>query len=1199
MRHRRRWGGSRLGTTLLAVAAVATGVVVPVVAAAPAAAVAASAGEWDFVDLGHGWANGINNNGQVTFVKIVTVPSNSGGPSSDYWVGQVWQDGVFRTLGGPDGSPNDGRTSFGLPGDINDDGVVVGTTGDGRYGHPARWTWAGATGAPVDTGVFPNVNNYGVGVGVDAAGDVLGWSAIDGTGSRPFVSAGGTGPLQKLDHASFGANNDVYPCGMADDGTVMLRGGAAGYVLMSGPGATPVPLGLTSAPYCGNNSIGLAHPIASDGTVVGRTSSPDALVVRDPSGTVASYPGSPLTAVAVNSQGVVAGWYLDQFSRAAVLRDGKIIDLSGLFPAGSSGGQALDINDRGDIVGQFTAADGLLHGFVLTTGFGLDVRAYDQDGVELDGDIAPGTDITVEVTVTNPLAQAITGLTFTGGSPLVLDPRSTGTVGFLDAPDDPGAFDLAAGAKRTFSYRLTATRDGIDALTSKVTGTSQGGTELTAGRSVKLVVVDGDKLTKALRKYASVKVISELMQHQYQVYAQAMRQRALDFEQALRKRLSPSEEKAWFGNTGSKAGLVVTNTDRATGLQTQLPAEAVAVHLPRSTYKGYTAEELQDAYNSAFMAEVENGVKKYVKHWGDVAQVAKKGLKDSYYESVMTLAWIHGTATPEQREVAASLWWTFALENARSAKNGYEAVSNEVTQLGNDGAAAWYAVTHSFEQVDQYYEAFRGIVKKEDDFHADLLKIADDNPVRFQQEWAKRDAEIFNKGWPVIADTLAGGGAGKVVEIGASSTRVKATASALFEMAEESGILTRKGAVSTGVSKIPSVASAEGTGVPAALTPELGTQQSMLQAEGRLVVESKDFGNVYEMPNLGGVPERTLDSKAKILGELEKDYQAATGKPLELAEVLKTSSPLRKEGDVAKLELTAGKSGKAAMVDGGMPEAALGEANYWHSPTSPDQLPGWKTLPKVRQEAAIAEWKKANERWEAWVNPAPGSKEAKLREVVGQRATVPLDDAPIAGIQRFVNAEFEVVRVTRGSAECDLVRVKHYEIQVKDVNTGKITNTKVVVNNLDVAAPQTADADAVAIGKVVGRTADGEPIIQPLSRAEKEFVIPRYIDKNVKARRTGVQPDLAEHGATLNMFDASARSAGKLIPTYGAVFMPRAVAEPFLARIAPFVKPAGYTNEQMVEKMLKFVEAEGGFGQHAVTVTRDGRWLGDVKFKDW
>ena len=83
------------------------------------------------------------------------------------------------------------------------------------------------------------------------------------------------------------------------------------------------------------------------------------------------------------------------------------------------------------------------------------------------------------------------------------------------------------------------------------------------------------------------------------------------------------------------------------------------------------------------------------------------------------------------------------------------------------------------------------------------------------------------------------------------------------------------------------------------------------------------------------------------------------------------------------------------------------------------------------------------------------------------------------------------------------------------------------------------------------------------------------------------------------MFDASARSAGKLIPTYGAVFMPRAVAEPFLARIAPFVKPAGYTNEQMVEKMLKFVEAEGGFGQHAVTVTRDGRWLGDVKFKDW
>ena len=35
------------------------------------------------------------------------------------------------------------------------------------------------------------------------------------------------------------------------------------------------------------------------------------------------------------------------------------------------------------------------------------------------------------------------------------------------------------------------------------------------------------------------------------------------------------------------------------------------------------------------------------------------------------------------------------------------------------------------------------------------------------------------------------------------------------------------------------------------------------------------------------------------------------------------------------------------------------------------------------------------------------------------------------------------------------------------------------------------------------------------------------------------------------------------------------------------------------EKMLKVVESEGGFGQHAVVVTRDSRYLGAVKVSRW
>lgn len=75
----------------------------------------------------------------------------------------------------------------------------------------------------------------------------------------------------------------------------------------------------------------------------------------------------------------------------------------------------------------------------------------------------------------------------------------------------------------------------------------------------------------------------------------------------------------------------------------------------------------------------------------------------------------------------------------------------------------------------------------------------------------------------------------------------------------------------------------------------------MLASRGTLVIESADYGHVYEMPNFGGLPTTTLDTKAKILDSLETAYFKATGRRVSLAEVLKKSSPLRKEGDVAKL----------------------------------------------------------------------------------------------------------------------------------------------------------------------------------------------------------------------------------------------------------------------------------------------------------
>ena len=101
---------------------------------------------------------------------------------------------------------------------------------------------------------------------------------------------------------------------------------------------------------------------------------------------------------------------------------------------------------------------------------------------------------------------------------------------------------------------------------------------------------------------------------------------------------------------------------------------------------------------------------------------------------------------------------------------------------------------------------------------------------------------------------------------------------------------------------------------------------------------------------------------------------------------------------------------------------------------------------------------------------------------------------------------------------------------------------------------------------------------------------------------TGAIPDSAEHGVTLVMDDASARAAGKLLASYGVPFLPERPGLAYLARIAPFVSGAGATPAEIAatyHKLVGIVRAEGGFGQHAVIVTRDARYLGEIPVTSW
>ena len=178
---------------------------------------------------------------------------------------------------------------------------------------------------------------------------------------------------------------------------------------------------------------------------------------------------------------------------------------------------------------------------------------------------------------------------------------------------------------------------------------------------------------------------------------------------------------------------------------------------------------------------------------------------------------------------------------------------------------------------------------------------------------------------------------------------IKSKGAAIIAAGEEAGFFDELGREIAGPNtRIARSESGLPSGLPLQTATEMNKAESLLKnTEGATLVQSSDHGNVYSMPNLGGVPETTLDVKAGILGELEQAYQKAKGKAIKLVEVLKTSSPFRKPGGVAKLELTTAKTGKAAMIDAGMPPDALGEAVYWRSATEPKDLPGFDKLSKA------------------------------------------------------------------------------------------------------------------------------------------------------------------------------------------------------------------------------------------------------------
>ncbi len=1095
--------------------------------------------------------------------------------------------------------------------DINDQGRIAGNT---AYMNPtyacSSWqpwvnvgtVWAGAGvltelgGLPhtADTGPCPWTPTMST-IALNGAGTVLGRSE-----GKTVTAPAGSPTVTPLPAAC--PTSSETAVAINDAGTVVLQCQNAARTVSALGTVTDLPPAFRP----------VARGITPSGVIVGQVNGLAAKLVGASSMTMLQ-PLAGLTtarAEAIADDGTVVGESGSGASTRATLwrPDGTAVDLNTLAP-GATGPlvSATDISpDGGYIIGRVAAVGGQTDAPIYRIGAGRDtleveLDAGTPDGRPLDnGDLTEQEAFNVRVTLKNTsTTSTIKDLQYAGGAPLTIDARSIARIGVLSAPTDAPPSSLAPGESATFDYQLNAATDGVAAAIVKVTGKDTGGTPQEATGSLKLTVTQAARLNAALAQWARTQGMDSLMLAMARKIYQGWDKRGQAMQAALRKVLSPAERKRWFGTAKQS---VIDNLDIARATLMGRSPNATAAQFPQRSIAGVSADELAAEYDKTFKNKVGEGAAKYVKKWEDLGAGAKKQVQLAYAESGMAVNYIMNSASQDQREEAEAMVLAFS-DGVVKDTSAYAAwTKNEASNLLNDGQALVYTLANMDQGAKDAADAIAVPFDRDAAARREITKYADDQPIKYQREMAKLDAKIFNAGMEIVADTVVGGTATKLVTSAGKAVQLGRKGAALLNMAEATEVVDESGKLAKGVEAVKDTKKSLGVGMSgeeaAAMLSD--SEKALKNTKGATLVQSSDYGNVYELPNIGGVPEVTLDSKAAILKSVEEDYAKTFGSKIELAEVLKPSTELRKPGAVAKLELTGQKTGKPAMLDAGMPPDALGEAVIWKPKVKPQEIPGFKNLSESRQAAAIQEYENALKVNAEWRNPAAGSKTSKLKQVIGKEGTVPLDDEPWpGGLQRFVNAEFELVKVPGKYADAYLIRVKKYELVVKDmVRGGKVVNTKTVVNSTKAVA-QGVDADAVALTKVIGRDAAGKPIVGPLTASERSFVMNRYIDRNVKARAAGLQTDLAEHGATLVMDDADAAHAGFLLPKFGVPFMPEDVGIPFLQRIAKFVAPKGVSADEMFQKMLKAVRSEGGFGQHAVVLTKDTRYLGEVPLQAW
>lgn len=291
----------------------------------------------------------------------------------------VWQNGTMRELALGGATSSDAR-------DVNDRGVIVGSTSSG--GESTGATWSAATGALSSTAFNISGRNGSAAYAINEAGTISGVAGdvthYDFNGPReadnryPALSGGGGWsriPMPDIFTPTLVEIRGGYAVQINEGGMVLVANGAnhSGNTRISYGGGTATDPTLDLIP--GNQGLNDLGQIAGRGP--GSTSGPfNARVWSVATGYVEVGAGQALSrANAINNLGWVVGrvgtqdYQVDtrQLGNAWLWRldGGEPTPLATLGPAGWSYANAMDVNDDGVIVG-VGAHGGRAMGFMMT-----------------------------------------------------------------------------------------------------------------------------------------------------------------------------------------------------------------------------------------------------------------------------------------------------------------------------------------------------------------------------------------------------------------------------------------------------------------------------------------------------------------------------------------------------------------------------------------------------------------------------------------------------------------------------------------------------------------------------------------------------------------------------------------------------------------------------------------------------------------